>query len=407
MADFIAQLGNAQHQGLLSLEARLATLPIGQNPYMTGASLPPNSPLFFGRQRELHDILSVLRQPNKPASVSILGERRIGKSSLLNQIFQALNKEEQLCALLASAQNFGQLTEQSFFKSLKHSIAKLLNQNLDENVVVNYEDLRDFIQMLAKQGYRFVILIDEFEKMTSNSNFNSDFFGNLRALGDSSECRLGYVISSRRGLQDLCRSHKIEESSFWNIFGTQKILGLLDEKDAKDLLITPLQKTLARQLKEPDEFWNNAKITTGCHPLLIQLTAAQYWNAKQGNFEFNMIEVKMNLRRYMEDWFYQRSLESQQQWLLLVQAAGDKKIEETVLFYDLYSRGLLLKDGKPFCPYFAKVIQEECEKNSKKSFTEYLSDITKGLKGGVEIIGELWGIFKKASELSDDINKHL
>ena len=90
MADFIAQLGNSQNQGLLSLDERLATLPINPNPYITGASLPPNSPLFFGRQRELHDILSVLRRPDKPSSVSILGERRIGKSSLLNQVFQAL-----------------------------------------------------------------------------------------------------------------------------------------------------------------------------------------------------------------------------------------------------------------------------------------------------------------------------
>jgi hypothetical protein len=401
MADFIAQLGNIQNQGLLPLDKRLNTLPVGQNPYITGASLPANSPLFFGRQRELHDILSVLRQPNKPSSVSLLGERRIGKSSLLNQIFQELNKEDKLCAVFATAQNFSELTEQTFFKSLKQNISQVVNPDLIENEIVSYDNLRDYIQSLAKQGYRFVIMIDEFEKLSGNPEFKTSFFSHLRALGERPEFRLGYVISSRRALQHLCQTHKIEESNFWNIFD-QKILGLLNEKDAKDLLFKPLQKTLAIQFPD-DNFWDKFKTKTGCHPLLIQLTASEYWNAKHSNSEFNTIGVKMNLHRFMKDWFYQRSLESQQQWLLLVQAAGDKKIEETAVFYDLQLRGLLLKNGKTFCPYFAKVIVEECEKKSKKSFEEYINEITQGLEKGFEIVGKFWGIFKKSSKLSNEI----
>jgi hypothetical protein len=312
MADFIAQLGNTQHQGLLSLEQRLATLLVGQNPYITGASLPPNSPLFFGRQPELHDILSVLRQPNKPSSVSILGERRIGKSSLLNQIFQALNKEDKLCAVFATAQNFSELTEQTFFKSLKQSISQVVHPDLIENEAVSYDNLRDYIHSLAKQGYRFVIMIDEFEKLSANPNFNTSFFSHLGALGERPEFRLGYVIASRHALKELCRSHKIEESSFWNIFGTQKILGLLNEKEASDIWTKSMLFTLSNKITEQYLINNLHNVTdlSGYHPLFIQIIASESWNAWLGGFNISKIELKVNLRQFMEDLFYQRSQEN-------------------------------------------------------------------------------------------------
>jgi AAA+ ATPase superfamily predicted ATPase len=40
--------------------------------------------------------------------VSLLGERRIGKSSLLNQVVQALNAEENMVVIHATAQDWNQ-----------------------------------------------------------------------------------------------------------------------------------------------------------------------------------------------------------------------------------------------------------------------------------------------------------
>ena len=81
-----AQLGNSQTPGMLSKEQRLTQIQPGQNPYICGASLPGNSAVFYGRGYELGGTISVLDNPHKPGNVSILGERRIGKSSLLNQV---------------------------------------------------------------------------------------------------------------------------------------------------------------------------------------------------------------------------------------------------------------------------------------------------------------------------------
>ena len=77
--DFKGQLGDASQAGLSTLKQRLARLAVGIKPYDTGTSLPGDSPVFFGRQQALAEILGTLRRPKRPCCVSVLGERRIGK----------------------------------------------------------------------------------------------------------------------------------------------------------------------------------------------------------------------------------------------------------------------------------------------------------------------------------------
>lgn len=51
-------------------------------------------------------------------------------------------------------------------------------------------------------------MIDEFEIMAGNPAFDAYFFSKPRALADRPEYRLGYVVSSRRPLKDLCVTHR-------------------------------------------------------------------------------------------------------------------------------------------------------------------------------------------------------
>lgn len=184
--DFKAQLGRSENPGLLNQEARLALIQPGRNPYVTGTALPGNSPVFFGRVQILHEILSVLRRPDKPGCVSLLGERRIGKSSLLNQVHQALGQESGLITIHADAQNWNQKSQQNFFAQLQQAIAQAIGQAV-QGQVRDYPNFRDFILALAQDhSYRFVLILDEFEVMAGNPNFNAEFFRNMRALGNRS-----------------------------------------------------------------------------------------------------------------------------------------------------------------------------------------------------------------------------
>lgn len=355
--DFKAQLGRPENPGLLNPAARLALIQPGRNPYVTGTSLPGNSPVFFGRAQALHEILATLRRSDKPGCVSLLGERRIGKSSLLNQVWEGLAKEPGLVSIHATAQNWNQSSQAHFYGRLQRVVNNAIGQAAQEEVS-DYPGFRDFIDTLSQQhGYRFVLILDEFEVMTGNPSFDADFFSNMRALGERPEYRFGYLVSSRRPLKELCRDHKIEASSFWNIFGQRCVLGLLSEHEAQDLVVEPMRRSLP-PASQPDlkPLWkNNIAPLTGCHPALIQIVASTHWNALEGAYSLDPMSVVMNVRDHLEDLWYRRGKE---ELSVLIRAAAGRRPDHGPLVTNLIQRGLLTLDRKPFSSGFVGVIKE-------------------------------------------------
>jgi hypothetical protein len=131
--DFKGQLGDANQPELSTPEQRLARLAVGVNPYVTGTSLPGDSTVFFGRAQALGEILGTLRRPERPGCVSVLGERRIGKSSLLNQIYQALAANPGLVSVHATAQNWNHDSQQQFYTRLHACLACALGLKNDRH----------------------------------------------------------------------------------------------------------------------------------------------------------------------------------------------------------------------------------------------------------------------------------
>ncbi len=56
------------------------------NPYTHRAMLPGDSPMFYGRESEISKIINRLAA-ERPQSCAVVGDRRIGKSSLLHRLF--------------------------------------------------------------------------------------------------------------------------------------------------------------------------------------------------------------------------------------------------------------------------------------------------------------------------------
>jgi hypothetical protein len=73
-------------------------------------------------------------------------------------------------------------------------------------------------RLIADKGLTVVLLLDEFEYVTQNPNFGSDFFGGLRAL--AIHHNLPLVTATRRELIDLCHSEELKGSPFFNIFAS-------------------------------------------------------------------------------------------------------------------------------------------------------------------------------------------
>jgi len=84
-----------------------------------------------------------------------------------------------------------------------------------------------------------VLLLDEFETVTTNANFKLEFFSFLRYLAN--HYNVAYLTSSERDLQVLCHTKEISDSPFFNIFSTLR-LSVFKRDEAEALIGIPSQR---------------------------------------------------------------------------------------------------------------------------------------------------------------------
>ncbi|WP_414584951.1 hypothetical protein [Scytonema sp. PCC 10023] len=108
---------------------------------MTSGSLPSNpfvaagmiedSTLFVGRKDELRAIASRMSGV-QPTSINVVGDKRIGKSSLLYHFFltwqQRVNDPSRYVVIYLSLQDGKCQTEISFYKAVAEELVTLLHQ---------------------------------------------------------------------------------------------------------------------------------------------------------------------------------------------------------------------------------------------------------------------------------------
>jgi hypothetical protein len=133
--------------------------------------------------------------------------------------------------------------------------------------------------MIASAGLTIVLLLDEFEYVTQNPNFGSDFFGGMRALAIHQNLPL--VTATRRELVDLCHSDEIKGSPFFNIFANvvlrpfsrEEVYQMLDGYLAETTLtFSPQEKELVIGLG-------------GGYPFFIQMAGNYLVEAKQKGYQ--------------------------------------------------------------------------------------------------------------------------
>ncbi|MDM8563366.1 ATP-binding protein [Candidatus Marithioploca araucensis] len=349
ISNFTAQLGTPPNPGFLPKAQRLTQIKPGQNPYVCGSSLRGNSAVFYGRGRELGGILGVLGNPDKPGNVSILGERRIGKSSLLNQLYQALAAIPHFVTIHTTMQNWSIDSQATFFSQLHQVICNALKKQ--PNAVDDFAHFRDFILDYANKGYRFVLMIDEFDKMTDNPNFDATFFSNMRALGERHEYQFAYMLSSYAPLSDICHEGGIQESKFWNIFGREYTLGLLAKKEAAQLIQEPMQRSLNNDFKQTQDIF----AYSGYHPAFIQIVASEYWTAHHLGFDVNADAIQQTLRHYYQD-LWQHRTETERD--LLLKIAQHETPRNNATLDKLRQRGLVDADNQLFARFFGQVFEK-------------------------------------------------
>ena len=248
-----------------------------QNPFTFGN--PIREPgLFIGRQAELRQVVNRLLS-SAHESTSIVGERRIGKTSLLMHLADKSTARtlglvpERFCLIYIDFQGLVDITPQQFWaRVLKRMERSITDPNLKSQIealhkqeAIELFDLEDLCEAITDAGLCVILLLDEFEYVTQNPNFKADFFGGLRAL--AIHHNLPLIPATRRELIDLCHSEEIKGSPFFNIFANI-VLRLFKRAEVDELLDGYTRDTgVTFSPMEHELTWRLA----GGHPLFTQV----------------------------------------------------------------------------------------------------------------------------------------
>jgi hypothetical protein len=268
-----------------------------QNPFSFGN--PIREPgHFIGRQAELRQVVNRLLSSAHESS-SIVGERRIGKTSLLMHLADktATNQlglaPEHFCLIYIDFQGLIDITPQQFWARVLKRMARAITdpnlrsqiETLQKEANIELFDLEDLCEAIADAGLCVVLLLDEFEYVTQNPNFKADFFGGLRAL--AIHHNLPLVPATRRELVDLCHSEEIKGSPFFNIFANI-VLRLFKRSEVDELLERYTHGTEIRFNPQHHQLvWQLG----GGHPLFTQIAGYYLFDGLQQQPEEKTLEM--------------------------------------------------------------------------------------------------------------------
>src|SRR5918911_4252312 len=213
---------------------------MSRNPYLNRVAIKDPAQ-FFGRAREVSKIFSRLTA-SRPQSISIVGERRIGKSSLLNYVdhpqvrARYLDQPDAYVFAFIDLQQKRRITPAEFFKELFELMAK---ETGDESLLAeepSFDAMRGLLERFRRRSRKLIVLLDEFDAITTNRAFDLEFYSFLRSIANNYD--VAYVTSSARDLQELCHTQLIADSPFFNIF-TNVFLRAFTRKEATELITRP------------------------------------------------------------------------------------------------------------------------------------------------------------------------
>lgn len=320
---------------------------------------------FFGREREQDTVLARTAGASKPQCVSIVGSRRMGKSSLLRQLAdvrgaELARAEPPMVSAYHDLEGSGSLDVARFFRTLHRRLEKALGARgapvpafASEDAAAAEEAFALRVEDLSDEGVRIVLYLDEFDTVTLNPRFDADLFGRLRYLASSFQ--LAYVTSSFAELTDLCHQQEIRQSPFFNVFSTMH-LGLLDDLAAERLLVEESERAGARF--SPDEI-AFARELAGAHPFHLQQAANALWEQRGGRAAV--------LEAYLDDAaphfrYALAHLSRRRARLLAACAAGEPVDAADPDCRFLVRRGLAVEaEGgvRPFAPAFAEWLRSQ------------------------------------------------
>ncbi len=266
-----------QEEQLLAAEAELRQEI--DSPYIIGVPLTEKQEIFIGRTDVSGRIEQLLRDRRQPPLL-LYGQRRVGKTSLLNNLGRLLPGS--IVPLFVDLQgpasraqdeagflyNMGRGMAQSALRQRDVELPTLTREMLTDDPFTQFDEWLDAVER-ALGDQLALLMLDEFEvleRVLERERFDPEI-----VLG-----MLRHLIQHRPQFKVLLSgSHTLDEFQRWSsyLINVQVIhIGYLNEVEARQLIETPVQGFALRY--EPAASQRVLALTRG-HPFLVQLLCAE------------------------------------------------------------------------------------------------------------------------------------
>jgi uncharacterized protein len=253
---------------------------------------------FVGRKAEIKTVMGLMTN-SQPTSVNILGNSRIGKSSLLYQISHTYENSlavydrqptEFVVVYLSLADARCQGVN-SFYQEIADKLlirqSVLANVNLADPLRLKPLDTSVFnraMESWKKASILPVICLDDFDYLLKNlEQFDDKFYDNLRYLINQNLLML--IVASKKSIKEYRRKYKLT-SNFFDV--TQQVkLDVFSDSESCDLVRLPHGCPALSETRQKTALaWGKN------HPYLLQLAGLCLWEAHQQDYPESLAEEK-------------------------------------------------------------------------------------------------------------------
>ncbi|AFZ22754.1 putative ATPase (AAA+ superfamily) [Cylindrospermum stagnale PCC 7417] len=288
---------------------------LSSNPFVAGGTIK-DFRLFVGREDELQAIASRMIGV-QPTSINIVGDQRIGKSSLLYHFWltwqQRVQDSRRFAVIYLSLRDGDCQTEMGFYEAVAQGLSNSVSgwQNRLNHALkgksLNRQGFSDAIKQWKQQGKLPVLCLDDFESLLKHpQEFDNGFYDNLRSLMDDNALML--VITSRKKLDVYGSEHRFV-SGFFNIGHSIDLQELTTDEAIKLVRLSSGSINSLPVLSIDEQ--NHAQQWGKRHPYQLQLAGFYLVEARQQNksvkwakehFDKQLANFQSNSKKQRSRW---------------------------------------------------------------------------------------------------------
>lgn len=288
-----------------------------RSPYIVGS--PISDPKRYYRSKaQVREFFNRVLGPQLNC-LAIMGARRSGKTSFIKLLCNPRIRQEYLTAaenqslvlvnlnlqsgITNAAQFYRYIVLKTGEATLQHGDPGETHFNVQSSISAEY--MTSFFNRIQQKGWKYILFLDEFEKLGQDPSFDITFFNLLRSISYDSDGKIAWVTSSYRHPSTIQPEHGSQPGSpFFGLFNQYITMGSLSPEEARSLIREPAEEA-EQPLNYKKEEIDYLIGLAGLMPLPLQAAASVFYNHSiDGRRKDARNEIKNEFSRDMDSFYY-------------------------------------------------------------------------------------------------------